>query len=151
MNPWRYETVPTEFPLTSMVRPWTIHWHCPEMGTNYWSSCRVKPNYLFPNADIILMETIFSTSDILSDVLLLSKVRFSEIFKSASNVQLSDWLRSSVWANQTEIGLKCTEIGLKCTESASNVQNWPQMYRIGLKCTYIWGRFNLFSHVIRCA
>ena len=24
-----------------MVKPWTIHWHCPEMGTNYWSSCRV--------------------------------------------------------------------------------------------------------------
>ena len=55
--------------------------------------------YLCPLRIVMFVELInacfvFSTSDrYLSDVLLLSKVRFSDIFKSASNVQLSDWLR----------------------------------------------------------
>ena len=66
---------------------------------------------------------LFSTSDSKNaDVLLLSKVRELQIglkctefgLKSASNVQLFDWLRQ-------KIGLKCTEFGLKCTDQ-------PYMY-----------------------
>ena len=64
-------------------------------------------------------------SDILSDVLLLSKVRFSVKFEHFQ------------W-----IGLKCTAVWL-----AQRV-NRPQMYIHLRPIWYIWGRVNLFCHVM---
>ena len=78
--------------------------------------------------------------------------------ESASNVQLSDWLRQTLPLSDGlrqitwQICLKCTEnrpqmygIGLKC------IENWPQMYRESasnvqkslsepIRELYIWGR-----------
>ena len=60
---------------------------------------------------------IFSTSDrFLSDVLLLSKVRFSVNLKSASNVQLSDWLTDRISQSDSCTFEADYRIGLKCTE-----------------------------------
>ena len=63
-----------------------------------------------------------------------------QMYKSTSNVQLSDWM-----------GLKCTAVWLTQTESASNVRNLASNVRIRTfeaDFLYIWGRVNLFCHVM---
>ena len=73
-----------------------------------------------------------------------------QLYGSASNVQLSDWLRQITWENELNLP-QMYEIldiwGRFCTFEAdsSNVQlsDWLRD-RIGLKCTYIWGQIFKF-------
>ena len=92
---------------------------------------------------------IFSTSDISYQMCYCcQKLDFQwnlrirpQMYESASNVQLSDWLRQ-ISANQTAVHLRPI-----CTFEAESVHLRP-ILTFEADFLYIWGRNNLCCHVI---